>query len=101
MSEPAIKRYAELKGISLFPQKEKYYTIYWLEPERETTLNARDIERNDPILVQVVEELGENANGSFADLQITKVEKGSLYRISEYDGLESVMTVDSYDWSIA
>lgn len=54
MSEPAIKRYAELKGISLFPQKEKYYTIYWLEPERETTLNARDIERNDPILVQVV-----------------------------------------------
>ncbi len=58
-----------------------------------------DIPRHDPILVQVVEELGEEANGECADLQITEVD--GLYRIDEYDGNESVLTPDGYDWQYA
>lgn len=61
----------------------------------------RAIERNDPALVQVVEELGSKANGSCADLCIAEVPAGTRYRIDEYDGLESVMTIDDYDWSVA
>lgn len=29
------------------------------------------------------------------------VSVGTLYRIDEYDGYESVMTQDTYDWKVA
>jgi hypothetical protein len=60
-----------------------------------------DIDRADPILVQVVEELGDAANGIIADLTITDVLVGTKYRIDEYDGHEAVMTIDDYTWRIA
>jgi hypothetical protein len=58
-----------------------------------------DCPRHHPILVQVVEELGDKASGSCADLQIAEVE--GLYRIDEYDGAESVETPDQIDWQYA
>ena len=51
----------------------------------------RDLERHDPILIQIVEELGKEANGMSADLQIDDI-TGNKYRINEYDGNESVST---------
>lgn len=60
--------------------------------------NEYSIPRHHPILVQVVEELGERANGCHADLQIAVVNEP--YRIDEYDGCESVETVSSYDWIV-
>jgi hypothetical protein len=60
-----------------------------------------NIERTDPALVQVVEELGNKANGKCAKLCIYEVPAGTLYRIDEYDGNESVMTQDTYDWKMA
>jgi hypothetical protein len=56
----------------------------------------RDVCRHDPVLVQVVEELGDKANGTCAKLKIDEVD--GPYRIDEYDGFESVETPDSYDW---
>ena len=52
--------------------------------------------RHDLLLVQVVEELGDKANGMCAKLTIDEV-YGS-YRIDEYDGIESVMTSGDYNW---
>jgi hypothetical protein len=52
-------------------------------------------------LVQVVEELGDKANGRCAKLRIAEVPAGTLYRIDEYDGFESVETKDSYEWNVA
>jgi hypothetical protein len=49
------------------------------------------IERHDPILVEVVEELGPEANGHYADLKVFETES-DRYRIDEYDGAESVVT---------
>ena len=60
-----------------------------------------DIDRADPILVQVVEELGKKANGNHADLFIAQLPVGTHYRIDEYDGIETVMTIDSYEWKVA
>ena len=60
-----------------------------------------DIDRADPVLVQVVEELGEKSGSWGADLMIEEVPAGTKYRIDEYDGLESVMTPDDYTWRIA
>lgn len=65
----------------------------------EQTWYGRDVDRHDPILVQVVEELGKKANGAHANLQIEEVD--GAYRIDEYDGNESVMTAGDYNWQYA
>ena len=53
------------------------------------------------ILAQVVEELGDAASGRFAKLKIRELPAGTKYRIDEYDGNESVVTMDEYEWSVA
>lgn len=58
-------------------------------------------DRGDPILIQVIEEMGKRANGECATLKIEEVPKGTLWRIDEYDGNESVATQDSYEWQVA
>jgi hypothetical protein len=57
-----------------------------------------DCARHDPILVQVVEELGRKANGLGSDLGIEEV--SGPYRIEEYDGSETVKEPNnnSYKW---
>jgi len=60
-----------------------------------------NMERTDPILVQVVEQLGsEKASGIYAKLTIEHLKNGQLYRITEYDGMESVDTGYN-DWRVA
>ena len=60
------------------------------------------LSRDDPILVQVVEEMGpKKSSGNAARLRIHELPEGTLYRIDEYDGLETVMAQDEYEWSIA
>lgn len=78
LSEEAKERYVELTGCAA-----DFY--------------ARDLNRHDPYLVQVVEELGDAASGFCGALRIEEIE-GSLYRIDEYDGYESVETPDAIDW---
>jgi hypothetical protein len=47
-------------------------------------------DRADPDLIKVIEDLGDEANGSFADLQIKEIPDGASFEIDEYDGNESV-----------
>jgi hypothetical protein len=46
--------------------------------------------RNDPALVAVVEEMGDAASGPRAELAIVEWPDNLPYRISDYDGIESV-----------
>ncbi len=46
--------------------------------------------RSHPLLIKVCEQLGEKANGRFADLKIVEIPDGIEYEIDEYDGLESI-----------
>ena len=56
-----------------------------------------DCARHDPILVQVVEELGtKKASSPGSDLCIAQV--FGPYRIQEYDGAEAVMEPGDYEW---
>lgn len=115
LSHEAVKRYGELKGLNLIFIKEKDFYLgldddddyifgSWYRDgikDDEHYFSTYDFERDDPILVQVVEELGDRANGEHARLRIAQVMEGTRYRIDEYDGNETVMTVDDYDWNIA
>lgn len=53
---------------------------------------ASSIQRNDPVLIEVVKELGDKANGPSAKLKIVSIPKHAGYSIDEYDGSESIET---------
>jgi hypothetical protein len=46
--------------------------------------------RDNPLLVRVVEELGDAANGDYAKLRIVEIPDNIDYEIDEYDGIESI-----------
>lgn len=111
LSHEAIKRYGEIKGINLvYIEREDYLDRGRLKlgswyvdgiKDDDHFFYTLDFERNDPALVQVVEELGDKASGEFAELRIAEIEEGQRYRIEDYDGRETVMTPLDYDWKIA
>ena len=102
LSDKAMQRYCEIKGIKVYPENWAGLTLYWLsEPSGDKvkddwreTFNSRDIPRHDPVLVQIVEELGKEASGRCAELRIFETESNQ-YMIEEYDGNETVVV--SYD----
>lgn len=55
-----------------------------------------DVPRHDPVLVEVIEELGAAASGACANILIEEVQ--GKYRITEYDRYETVETPESIDW---
>lgn len=60
-----------------------------------------DVDRRDAILVEVVEKLKEKASGLCACLKVVKLKEGTKFRITVYDGAETVETEDSIDWEVA
>ena len=90
ISEKAARRYCELKGINYDKDWEKDYSVY-------------GVKRTDPVLIQVVEELGKEANGFCSRLKIEEIPNGSYYRISEYDGWEELILKeeDNTGWELA
>ncbi len=47
-----------------------------------------ELYRDDPVLVRVVQELGESANGRFASLKIVEIPADVQWDLQEYDGWE-------------
>jgi len=47
-------------------------------------------DRSDPDLITVIEEMGEAANGKYADIKIVEIPDDIDWHIVEYDGLEHV-----------
>lgn len=60
-----------------------------------------DLDRADPVLIAVVEALGNKASSAYAHVVIADIASGTLWRITEYDGFESIATPDDYDWRVA
>jgi hypothetical protein len=118
LSELAVKRYVELKGLKFFTDEgddgtTKYYTIevekykeelaeenrlfkeksekYHGHPSNRHCWNPDyQIERDDPVLVQVVEDLGSKANGDCAKLLVVAIPDDVEYFIDDYDGKERI-----------
>ncbi len=57
--------------------------------DSETINTCRD-NRTDPLLIQVVEELGDKASGDCSKLKVIEIPDGIEYEIDDYDGQESV-----------
>lgn len=121
LSHKAIMRYAKLAGLKLYPfintrdkdgrinfhkftpytgQKNVFCIHYATKPlnsdgkyEDDTYWSYREIERNDPMLIQVIEEMGEEANGDYANLVIIEIPDDVKWEIDEYDGQESIHEV--------
>jgi hypothetical protein len=70
-----------------WPEREGLPTIV----REDTGFFAYDIERNDPLLLRVVRELGERANGAAANLVIVTIPDGIAWEIAVHeDGSEHV-----------
>jgi hypothetical protein len=118
LSEKAVVRLFELKGKPVWPEKTSYgFNNYYVVPSEKRvtkipdkdfydlpmdkrqeyneacsneTFDERGIYRADPLLVQVVEELGEEAGGRFASLKIVEIPDDVEWEVEEYDGDEWV-----------
>jgi len=112
LSHKAMMRYFELKGVEVYPEIfNEYYSIwtYYLTPPKERNVLPEgsdvktsmqyamdqvfydcNIDRDDPALVQAVEELGEDSWGTYAELKVVEIPSDIEWEIDEYDGREWV-----------
>lgn len=116
LSPRAVARYLELQGKTAYFFKREYGKDYQATGHKSLTLeeatqvgmfvechtspDANDskthfshynIERTDPLLIQLLEELGsEAASGQYSKLVIVDIPDGISYHIDDYDGQESV-----------
>lgn len=95
LSDKGIEYFGELKNLNLIKQKGTYFTLsgydwYVGEIADANYFSDSSIARDDPDLVRVVEELGEEASGKYAELRIVEIPDGVEWEIEEYDGLEWV-----------
>jgi hypothetical protein len=80
LSPAAVARMAELQG----------------RPQH--AISSHPENRADPLLVRVVEELGEKASGECAKLKIVEIPDGIAWEIEEYDGMEHVVQKHERWW---
>jgi hypothetical protein len=86
-----LKKWRDYLAMTPAKRKEdRHLFLNVFTPDEQYVLNARDIERHDPILIRVVEEMGEAAYGSCADLRVVEIPDGVKYVIEEYDGNEHI-----------
>ena len=109
LSKEAVMRYAELAGMTLYHKGDSlcdhYYKVPVDEYKRlyeeaqktrsygvinELYFSDRQIGRDDPLLVQVVEELGEMSWDRCAELKVVEIPDDIEWEIKEYDGMESI-----------
>lgn len=97
LSHEAILRYAEIKGLKLEVKDTDEPNLRSLIPYQYLSDGdnfwCMGVRRDDPALVQVVEEMGEAANDRFSELSIVEIPDDVNWEIDEYDGCEWVAEV--------
>jgi len=102
LSHEAMMMYFEIKGIPVYPDvypedgddASNQIVTYWPVKEEDRVvgevfpLSVYDIERTDPALVKVVEQLGDRANGYYSELSVVEIPDDVKWIIQEYDGIE-------------
>lgn len=103
LSESAVRLARQLSedpewgGCVLVGESYKDGTVREHSPLGNDSHIGSEVARHDPVLIQVIEQLGKAANGYFAKLAIVEIAE-NRYRIEEYDGFERVETPMTVDW---
>ena len=102
LSEEATLLYGKKKGLNIIVVRDKImksFRHYYLDEVKDGNyFSDRDIKRNDPALVEVVNELGEKADGAYSELKIVEIPDDVEWIIEEYDGKEWIAE-DHRRWS--
>ena len=102
LSAEAIVLYGKKKNLNIITVKDnimkKLFHCYLDKVKKENYFSEREIQRNDPALIEVVEELGKKADGYCAELKIVEIPDDMKWQIEEYDGKEWIAE-DHRTWS--
>lgn len=102
LSDTAVILYAKKAGINIIKDEKKsssFVSHYYIdEIKNDNYFSCRKIKRADPFLIEVVEELGEAANGLCAELKVVEIPDNVEWEIEEYDGKEWISEVHQ-TWS--
>ncbi len=92
LSNEAILLYGQLAGIALVEGPAEYsMTHYYVDSvSDENYFSYYEIARDDGFLIEVVETLGEAANGGHASLKVVDIPDDIEWHLEEYDGVEHV-----------
>jgi len=95
LSHEAILRWHELQGIPVYHRSlpDSMMVIYYRDPAYtdHSVWSEDDIDRDDPYLVRVVQEMGgDRAGGPYSELKIVEIPESVAWQIQEYDGMEWV-----------
>jgi hypothetical protein len=88
-----VREYGKRKGLNLVedgPDDHGFTYFYVNEIDENNYFSDREIERNDPVLVEIVERLGSEANGRYSDLKIVEIPDDVDWEVMEYDGMEHI-----------
>lgn len=69
------------------------FSIHSMKNWNGITLYLDESHRTDSVLIEVVEELGKEASGEFADLQIVEIPDDLKYEVIDHDGIERLCEV--------
>jgi hypothetical protein len=94
LSEEAVLFYGDKKGLNIIAIRDevsKDINHYYLNEEKEENSFCEwEIERTDPVLVEVVEQLGDLADTRHTRLKVVEVPDDVKWYIHDYNGIESV-----------
>ena len=90
LSNWAIETYADRKGIKLKKEKTTCGITLYTNVDTNEDFGSWDIERNDPVLVKIVEELGGKSFGFAANLKIVEIPDDVNWEVVDYDGMEHI-----------
>jgi hypothetical protein len=94
LSHEAIMKYAAVAGIDMIavPNDSSLlpYNYYVGSVSDENYWSEYDLDRTDPNLVKVVEQMGETSWGDMSELSVVEIPDGIEWHITEYDGIERV-----------
>ena len=106
LSDKAIIEYAKRKGISLYPEKSdtSENLVFYTKPTEERVegenfvFNPLLIERDDLVLISIVEDLGTEANGIDSKLKIIEIPDAAAnqWNIKDNNGEEYVISDKNY-----
>jgi hypothetical protein len=90
ISDEAMELYLTRKGLPFVKRPWRNGFLFGDPIDDQHCFFESDFDRNDPILVQVVEKLGKKANGQYASLRIVEIPDDVEWVLHEYDGIESI-----------